>query len=186
MILVLLGSLLNAAFISNLILTNQGGIEQITNGKNRIKEVLKYTLWVGLYTLIVFVLMYVINLVFISPYGLDYLNTFLTAVIMVVVSILSTRFIKNNEYFNNNKNKILLNTVTILIVLLVIKEANFLIGLSLLIGYLLGYSLVMSIYSLTMYKLLIAPVPKPFQGLAVGLIILALLSIAFYGMSGLF
>lgn len=185
MIIILLGSLLNAALISNVLLVNQGGIEQITNERNRIKDVLKYVIWVSGYTLIVYTIMYLLNLSIIKPFNLTYLLTFMTALIMVVVSIISNIFIKKIEYFNQNKNKILLNTVTVLVVLLTLEEANYLNGLFLVIGYLLGFALVMSIYMLTMYKLKISPVPKAFQGLALGLIILSLISIAFYGMGGL-
>lgn len=185
MIFVLISSLLNASLVSNVAIWNQAGIEQIKDEQNRVKATLVYVMWISAYTLIVYLLMYGVNQLMLRPFDLTYLQTFLTAIIMVITSLVSINFIKVS-YFRENQNKILLNTVTLIIVLLTLTQNNLLIGLFQVVGYLIGYGLVMTIYNLTMYRLKIAPVPKPFVGVAIGLVVLSLLSIAFYGLGGLF
>ncbi len=188
MIFAFFAAILNAALISNIVATNQVGLEAQETPKGRILPMFIYAAYVGIMALIIWLIGYPIYQFLLVPLNLGYLDLMMMGILMIAVTqgaylLLSNK--KIGKYLPQNKY-VILNTALLFIVFSGLKQASFLNSLTYVLGADIGFIGVLSVYQTIISRLNIAPIPKAFKGIPIILIILGLIAIALAGINGIF
>jgi len=136
-------------------------------------------------------LSYIVNSIFLAPYGLEYLRTISFILVIAVVVQFTEIMVRAispllHQVLGIYLPLITTNCAVLGVALLNIQQDHTLIE-SILFGFgaAIGFSLVLILFAAIRERLLAADIPAPFQGASISLVTAGLMSLAFMGFSGL-
>jgi electron transport complex protein RnfA len=136
-------------------------------------------------------LSYIVNSIFLAPYGLEYLRTISFILVIAVVVQFTEIMVRAispllHQVLGIYLPLITTNCAVLGVALLNIQHDHTLIE-SILFGFgaAIGFSMVLILFAAIRERLLAADIPAPFQGASISLVTAGLMSLAFMGFSGL-
>lgn len=180
-----------ACLVNNLILDYQLGIPSALAVTKKIEIAIGMGITMILTLTIASVVSYPLWHYLLQPQGLEYLQIISLSLIITLIILIVEKFLKKfypglHEQTSAFVPLTLINTAVLGIALLTIQQSHgLLMSLVYGLGAGTGFALVLVVYSAMEERIAMSDVPEPFQGLAINLITLAFMSMAFIGFTGL-
>ncbi len=183
--------LVGTVFVNNIVLVKFLGLCPFMGVSRKVETAIGMSAATTFVLTLSAILSYMINSWILAPLGLEFLRTIAFIIAIAAVVNFTELVVHKTSPLLYNVLGIFLPLITtncavLGVALINVQEANSFIESAIYgFGAALGFSLVLILFAAMRERIIVADVPAPFQGAAIGLVTAGLMSLAFMGLGGL-
>ncbi len=183
--------LVGTVFVNNIVLVKFLGLCPFMGVSRKVETAIGMSAATTFVLTLSSILSYMINSWILAPLGLEFLRTIAFIIAIAAVVNFTELVVHRTSPLLYNVLGIFLPLITtncavLGVALINVQEANSFMESAIYgFGAALGFSLVLILFAAMRERIIVADVPVPFQGAAIGLITAGLMSLAFMGLGGL-
>lgn len=187
----ILGILISATLINNIVFTYFLGLWNTTSKEQSIQDVMVLSVKVLVMIVVSNIVIYPLNVLILEPLNITYMQTLIFILVIVGLTLglntLLKRYQKKSTYMTSFDLTLLLSNSLVLGVILinVSTPQTFIESMVFALGSGLGFGLFIIAHTAIRIRLEAYQIPKAFKGLPITLITTGLMALAFMGLSGL-
>jgi len=183
--------LIGTVFVNNIVLVKFLGLCPFMGVSRKVETAIGMSAATTFVLTLSAILSFMINSWILAPLGLEFLRTIAFIIAIAAVVNFTELVVHKTSPLLYNVLGIFLPLITtncavLGVALINVQEANsFMQSAVFGFGAALGFSIVLVLFAAMRERVIVADVPVPFQGAAIGLVTAGLMSLAFMGLSGL-